>query len=57
MVFTVDQLTEAFRSETVTRASPKSSTRFDPAIIDGYLNSIRGEVEAEPVNADVRDLR
>jgi vancomycin resistance protein YoaR len=51
VVFTVDQLTEAFRSETVTESDPRIVNYFDPAIIDGYLNSIRDQVEAEPVNA------
>ena len=51
VVFTVDQLTEAFRSETVTESEPRIVNSFDPEAIDGYLNSIRNEVEAEPVNA------
>ena len=51
VVFTVDQLTEAFRSETVTESEPRIVNSFDPEAIDGYLNPIREDVEAEPVNA------
>jgi vancomycin resistance protein YoaR len=51
MVFTVDQLIEAFRSETVTQSEAQIVNSFDPAIVDGYLNAIRDQVEAEPVNA------
>lgn len=50
-VFTVEQLTEAFRSETVTESSPRIVNSFDPATIDGFLDAIREDVEAEPVDA------
>ena len=49
--FSVEQLTEAFRSETLTESSPRIVNSFDPAIIDGLLAAIREDVEAEPVNA------
>ena len=51
VVFTVDQLTEAFRSETVTESEPRIVNYFDPELIDSYLNSVRDQVEAEPENA------
>jgi len=51
VVFTVDQLTESFRSETVTESEPRIVNSFDPELIDNYLDSIRDQVEAEPVNA------
>ena len=51
VVFTVDQLLEAFQSETVTESEPRIVNSFDPAVVDGYLNAIRDQVEAEPVNA------
>jgi vancomycin resistance protein YoaR len=50
-VFTVDQLTEAFRSETVTESEPQIVNTFDPELIDSYLGPIRDQIEAEPVNA------
>ncbi len=51
VVFTVDQLIEAFQSETISESEPRIVNSFDPELIDSYLNSIRDEVEAEPVNA------
>jgi vancomycin resistance protein YoaR len=51
VVFTVDQLIEAFKSETVTESETRIVNSFDPAVIDGYLNQIRDQVEAEPENA------
>jgi len=49
--FSVEQLTGAFRSETLTESSPRIVNSFDPAIVDGFLDAIREDVEAEPVNA------
>lgn len=49
--FSVEQLTEAFRSETLTEGSPRIVNSFDPAIVDGFLDAIREDVEAEPVDA------
>jgi vancomycin resistance protein YoaR len=51
IVFTVDQLTEAFRSETIRQSETRIVNTFDPAIVDGYLNEIRDQVEDEPVDA------
>jgi vancomycin resistance protein YoaR len=49
--FSVEQLIEAFRSETLTESSPRIVNSFDPAIVDGFLDAIREDVEAEPVDA------
>jgi vancomycin resistance protein YoaR len=51
VVFTVDQLVEAFRSNTVTESETRIVNSFDPTVIDAYLNEIRDQVEAEPVDA------
>jgi vancomycin resistance protein YoaR len=50
-LFTVEQLTEAFRSETVTESPAQIVNFFDAATVDGFLDAIRDQVEAEPVNA------
>jgi vancomycin resistance protein YoaR len=50
-VFTVDQLTEAFRSETTTDSATRIVNTFDVETIDGFLDDIRDEFEAEPVDA------
>jgi vancomycin resistance protein YoaR len=49
--FTVAQLTAAFRSETITESEARIVVSFDVETIDGYLDEIRGQFEAEPVNA------
>ncbi len=49
--FTIDQLTEAFRSETVTETDTRIVSYFDVETVDALLDPVRGEVEAEPVNA------
>ncbi|HSO50149.1 MAG TPA: VanW family protein, partial [Acidimicrobiia bacterium] len=49
--FTVEQLTEAFRSETITEGEARIVLSFDVETIDGYLDEVRDQVEAEPVNA------
>ncbi|MGH8872012.1 MAG: VanW family protein [Acidimicrobiia bacterium] len=49
--FTVEQLTEAFRSETMMESEPRIVNLFDADTIDGYLDAIRDQIEAEPVNA------
>jgi vancomycin resistance protein YoaR len=49
--FTVDQLAEAFRSETITESEARIVNSFDTETVDGFLNDIRDQVEAEPVNA------
>jgi vancomycin resistance protein YoaR len=51
-VFTTEQLTAAFRSETVLDGQPRIVQFFDPEVIDGYLAPIRSQFEAEPVNAE-----
>lgn len=51
VVFTVDQLIEAFKSETITESETRIVNSFDPAVVDAYLNEVRDQVEAEPVNA------
>jgi vancomycin resistance protein YoaR len=50
--FTVAQLTEAFRSETVTESPTHIVNSFDATTIDTFLDDIRGEFEAEPVDAE-----
>jgi vancomycin resistance protein YoaR len=51
VAFTVDQLIEAFRSETITESETRIVNYFDPTVVDAYLNVIRDQLEAEPVNA------
>jgi vancomycin resistance protein YoaR len=50
-VMTVEQLQQAFKSETVTNSPPRIVNSFDPAVIDGYLDAIRAEFEAAPIDA------
>lgn len=50
-VLEVGQLKEAFVSETVINSPPEIVNSFDPQIIDTFLDPIRSEFEAEPVNA------
>jgi vancomycin resistance protein YoaR len=50
-VLEVDQLREAFVSRTVTNSPPDIVNSFDPEVIHGFLDPIRSEFEAEPVNA------
>lgn len=52
VVFTPDQLTAAYRSETIAEGTPQIVHSFDPEIIDGYLEPIRANYEAEPVSAE-----
>jgi vancomycin resistance protein YoaR len=51
---TVDQLEEAFVSETVTNSPPQIVNSFDPEVIDAFLLPIREQFEAEPVDAELR---
>lgn len=53
-VLEVGQLQEAFLSETVINSPPEIVNSFDPEIIDTFLDPIRSEFEAEPVNAELR---
>jgi hypothetical protein len=50
-VLEVGQLQEAFVSETVTNSPPEIINSFDPEVVDTFLDPIRSEFEAEPVNA------
>lgn len=52
VVFTVDQLVEAFRSETVTESRPAIVNSFDPEVIDELLQPVRSQFEVEAVNAE-----
>ena len=51
IVFTSEQLMEAFRSETIAEGSPQITNTFDPEVIDEFLTPVRSEYEAEPVDA------
>ena len=51
-VMEVDQLREAFVSRTVTNSPPEIVNSFDPDVINQFLDPIRSEFEAEPVNAE-----
>ncbi|HEX9848209.1 MAG TPA: VanW family protein [Acidimicrobiia bacterium] len=53
-VLGVEQLKEAFVSETVTESEPGIVNSFDPAVIDTFLTPIRSQFEAAPVNARFR---
>jgi len=53
-VLEVEQLKEAFVSETVTESEPRIVNSFDPAVIDTFLTPIRSQFEAAPVNARFR---
>lgn len=48
------QLQQAFVSETVTNSPPRIVNSFDPEVIDTFLDPIRSEFEAEPVDAEFR---
>ena len=52
VVFTPDQLTAAYRSETIAEGTPQIVHSFDPEVIDSYLEPIRSNYEAEPVDAE-----
>lgn len=51
VVFTPAQLAEAYRAEVVGGGSPQIIHSFDPAVINTYLEPIRGDFEAAPVDA------
>jgi vancomycin resistance protein YoaR len=53
-VVSVEQLQEAFVSETVTNSPPEIVNSFDPEVIDAYLLPVREQFEDEPVNAELR---
>lgn len=52
ITFSVAQLTDAFRSRTISEGSPQIVHFFDPAVINTFLLPLRGQFEAEPVNAE-----
>jgi len=51
VTFSPEQLTEAFRSDTIAEGSPQIINYFDPEVIDTFLEPVRSEFEAEPVDA------
>lgn len=51
LVFTPDQLAEAYRSETIAFGTPQIVHSFDPETIDGFLRPVRSQYEAAPVDA------
>jgi vancomycin resistance protein YoaR len=53
-VVEVGQLQEAFVSQTETNSPPRIVNTFDPEVIDSFLDPVRTEFEAEPVNARLR---
>jgi vancomycin resistance protein YoaR len=50
-VLSVDQLQQAFVSQTVTNSPPQIVNSFDPEVVNTLIEPIRAEFEAEPVNA------
>lgn len=53
-VVSVEQLQEAFVSETVVNSPPEIVNSFDPEVIDAYLLPVREQFEEAPVNAEFR---
>ena len=53
-VVTVDQLEDAFKSVTVVNSPARIVNSFDPAVVDTYLEPLRAQFEAEPVDAQLR---
>ncbi|MGB7860732.1 MAG: VanW family protein [Acidimicrobiia bacterium] len=51
LTFTQEQLTEAFRSDTIAEGSPQIVNYFDSEVIGELLAPVRDEFEAEPVSA------
>ena len=51
LVFTPDQLAEAYRAETIGSGTPQIVHSFDPATIDDFLTPVRAQYEARPVDA------
>jgi vancomycin resistance protein YoaR len=51
VVFTPDQLAEAYVATTIAEGSPQIVHSFDPEVIDRYLDPIRADYEAAPVDA------
>ena len=51
LAFTPAQLAEAYRSETIASGTPQIVHSFDPEIIGEFLQPVRAEYEAAPVDA------
>jgi vancomycin resistance protein YoaR len=51
VTFSEGQLTAAYVATTIAEGSPQIVHSFDPAVIDTYLDPIRAEYEAAPVDA------
>jgi vancomycin resistance protein YoaR len=51
-VLSQEQLEAAFASETITNSPAAIVNSFDPTVVDGFINPIRAQFEAEPVNAE-----
>ncbi len=52
VVFNPSELEEAFRSETIKQSPAQIVNTFDPDVINGMLEPVRGEFEDEPVDAE-----
>lgn len=52
VTFTPEQLTAAYRSETIATGTPQIVHSFDPEVIDTFLDPVRENYEAEPVDAE-----
>ena len=50
----VEQLTTAFRSDTIVEGAPRIVNYFDAEVVDEMLTPLREQFEAEPVNAEFR---
>ena len=51
-IFSLDQLREAFQSETITNSPAQIVNSFDPGVVDQLLEPLRSQFEAEPVDAE-----
>jgi vancomycin resistance protein YoaR len=51
-IFSLDQLREAFQSETITNSPAQIVNSFDPGVVDQMLEPLRSQFEAEPVDAE-----
>lgn len=49
--FSISQLYEAFTSESIDSPDPRIVNSFSPEVIDTYLEPVRSQFEAEPVDA------
>jgi vancomycin resistance protein YoaR len=51
VIFTSQQLAEAYVATTIADGSPQIVHSFDPAVVDRYLSPVRADYEAAPVDA------